>query len=339
MRCHFETTNKQHNNCLNLIRLLAAVQVMYGHYLVHLNVEMPGWITLFLSLFPGVPIFFTLSGYLIWNSVGRSKRFSEYASRRFLRIYPELWIGIAVEIIVLLCFYWKNVNLVDLSIFTLTQSTVLQFWTPDSLRGYGCGVPNGSLWTICVIIQFYIAVWFMHKWLTRKRVSVWILVVLILILVSFVYASLDGAFPAIIYKLGEQTIFPYLWMFLLGALIAEKKEVLLPHIRRYWFFFIAAAICVRWTHMDFSVVNYSVLSTILLFCGWLGFAYSFPQINICMDISYGIYIYHMTVANAAIELGLKNSPVWMLIAMGVSCIAAYLSTRAVGQCVRRKKGV
>lgn len=329
---------KNHDNCLNVIRLIAAIQVMYEHYLVHLDVDMPRWIGQILSLFPGVPVFFALSGYLIWHSVGRSNSIQEYACKRFWRIFPELWIGIVVEIIVLLCFYWHEVDPIDLMLFSLAQSTVFQFWTPDSLRGYGCGVPNGSLWTICVIIQFYVVVWYIYKVLKGKKNAVWLTFLSVLVLISYVYASIDGMLPQILYKLGSQTVIPYLWLFMTGAYIAEKKDLLLAEIKKYWLVFVALAVGIRMLHLDFAVVNYSVLSTALLFCGWLGFAYSFPKINIKTDVSYGIYIYHMTAASAVIELGLTQKPAWMFIAMVVSCTAAYLSAMTMKYLKVRRAG-
>ena len=59
------------NNSLNTIRLLAAIQVMWGHMTVHLNVSdfligevsFHSIISMILGLFPGVPIFFSLAGF------------------------------------------------------------------------------------------------------------------------------------------------------------------------------------------------------------------------------------------------------------------------------------
>lgn len=52
-----QQVTRKDDNCLNLIRLFAAIQVMYGHYVIHLHVNMPKWIDLVFSFFPGVPIF------------------------------------------------------------------------------------------------------------------------------------------------------------------------------------------------------------------------------------------------------------------------------------------
>ena len=43
---------------------------MYGHISYHLNINIPNnIITDIITFFPGVPIFFCLSGFLIWQSI------------------------------------------------------------------------------------------------------------------------------------------------------------------------------------------------------------------------------------------------------------------------------
>ena len=161
------------NNSLNTFRLLAALEVLYGHTITHLDLAGVPVFGPFIRFFSGVPIFFTLSGFLIWQSIGRSKTYGDYAKKRFWRIYPELWVAVAVEIIVLLVLYRQPINWLQLGMFTFGQATIFQFWTPDFLRGYGCGTPNGALWTIAVLIQFYFCAYYIYRWLHNKKIVVW----------------------------------------------------------------------------------------------------------------------------------------------------------------------
>lgn len=81
---------KQNKNCLNLIRIIAALNVFYGHAMTHLNVKIPTVISKVIGIFQGVPIFFILSGFLIWMSIERTPTFASYCKKRILRLYPEL---------------------------------------------------------------------------------------------------------------------------------------------------------------------------------------------------------------------------------------------------------
>ena len=81
-------------NNFDLLRLFAAFQVAFSHSSVHLEHSVPFfW---FLSLFPGVPIFFFLSGFLIYGSYQSSSNSRNqtlnFYSKRFLRLFPGLWV-------------------------------------------------------------------------------------------------------------------------------------------------------------------------------------------------------------------------------------------------------
>ena len=113
-----------------------------------------------LEPFQGVPIFFTLSAFFIWLSLSKNRTvLPQYIKKRFLRIYPELWIVVLMSVIVVLLLYHENTEVIPFLIWILTQGTVLQLWTPDFFKGYGMGAPNGSLWTISIFVQFYVVVY------------------------------------------------------------------------------------------------------------------------------------------------------------------------------------
>src|SRR5688572_6028527 len=82
-----------HANNLDLIRLLAALQVAVGHAFAWLAVPLPRLAEELLRSFPGVLIFFVISGFLITRSyVERNRGFARYMANRALRIYPALWV-------------------------------------------------------------------------------------------------------------------------------------------------------------------------------------------------------------------------------------------------------
>ena len=324
------------DDCLNLIRLLAAIQVLYGHTLVHLQIESIPIFGDFIKFFSGVPIFFTMSGFLIWWSIGRSSNFTEYLKKRFWRIFPELWVAVAIELIVLLCLYNKPIEWSQFFAFAITQSTVLQFWTPDCLREYGCGCPNGALWTICVLIQFYFVAYFLYKRMHNRKTVIWIITFVISLGVSLLTPIIQSMLPEIVAKLYGQTLIPFLWMFLFASFVAEKKDLLIPIIKKYWWLFLVAVILVRYFQFDFNAA-YNFLGTILLFFCLTGFAYMFPMLNINTDISYGVYIYHMTVVNALIALGYMQKPILLIIVVIVTCLLSYITTKTIGAFSKRMK--
>ena len=324
-------------DCLNTIRLLAAIEVLYGHTFAHLEIDAIPVLGDFIHFFHGVPIFFTMSGFLIWWSIGRSRSFGEYLKKRFWRIFPELWVAVLVELIVLFLLYHEPINWPQFGAFAITQGTIFQFWTPDCLRGYGCGCPNGALWTVCVLIQFYFFAYFIYKGLHGKKLWVWFAAISLALAISLASPVIRGHLPETIGKLYGQTLLPYLWMFLCASLVAEKKDVMIPFLKKWWWAFVVVLLMKKYIiHWDIDA-SYAIFGTLLLFLGMIGFAYSFPKLNIKTDISYGVYIYHMTVVNALITFGLFHNPWLFVLVLVVTCLLAWISTKTVGAWAGRMK--
>lgn len=326
-------------NSINTLRLLAAFQVMWGHMVTHLEVsfpklggvnaldEMVSWILYF---FHGVPLFFFLSGFLAWVTIERYDSSKRYYCNRFLRIYPELWVGVIIEIICIILFV-APINWKDIILFTGTQATFFQFWTPDSLRSFGCGTPNGSLWTICVMIQFYIIVWPLRKLLKKRKLLFWIVTEIVLIIVGAMTKCIEIFVPQIIYKLYCQVIIQYLWIFWLGIIIAEFKDKFLPVLMKYWYILLLGALAMRFSPIDIWARDYPVILSCLCCVALLGFAYKFPLLNVRTDVSYALFIYHMIVVNIIIEMKLTGSIVAFFAGIIGSFVLAYLSTVLIGR--------
>ncbi len=315
-------------NSLNFIRLLGALQVMYGHLTGYLNVEVPG-VRPIINVFYGVPIFFTLSGFLIWNSISSSKNYKQYLLKRFWRIYPELWGGIAIEIIAIMLLH-RPLSVRDLTVFTITQATFLQFWTPDSLREYGIGTPNGALWTICVLIQFYIIAWFVQKLLRKCSIVSWLITLIISIVVSIgIYSYLESLGVEVLIKLFGQTILRYFWMFLLGMMLANYFDKIISFAMKGWWIALGISAVLHYTYDLYA--GYPVFSTFFLLAAMIGFGYRYADINIKRDLSYGVYVYHATVLNVMVTFGFTGEIIYLLIAFVVSFIMAYLSNITIGQ--------
>ena len=49
--------SKKQDNCLSLFKLIAALQVMYWHIIVHLGISSNSWFDKLFGVFQGVPIF------------------------------------------------------------------------------------------------------------------------------------------------------------------------------------------------------------------------------------------------------------------------------------------
>ena len=144
--------------------------------------------------------------------------------------------------------------------------------------------------------------------------------------VSMMVPVMRAHLPEIAGKLLGQTLLPYFWMFLAASYVAEKKGLMLPFLKKYWWVFMVALLLVRSFGFDLYA-GYNVLGTVLLFLCLTGAAYVFPNLNVKTDISYGVYIYHMTVVNALIALGYTGSRWLLLFVTVMTIILAWISNK------------
>lgn len=320
------------NNSLNFIRLLAAFQVFSGHADTHLNLNLPDSVLNIFNTLQGVPIFFLISGFLIWASLEKTNDFRTFAKKRILRLYPELWGGVLLSVTSLLVLYRENIVLKPFIAWIFAQSTVLQFWTPDCLREFGCGTPNGSLWTIGVMVQSYIVIWWLHRFLHKSSYRRWGIIIIAGAGINMLMSMLESYLPAILYKLLTQTFVPYIWIFIIGAFINEYFDVLHGYLKKYWLPAFVFSIIVNCSGMDIGA--YGTLKVLFLGPAVIGFAYKYKAFDIKHDISYGFYIYHMIVINIMIEKGMVGHFSDLLFAFTVAVIIAVISYGSIGNLSR-----
>lgn len=345
-------------NNFDLIRLVAASEVAIRHAVHHLSPEREsGLLFWILDLIPGVPIFFFLSGFLISRSWERSPSVPSYARNRMLRLVPALWLCTGLTLVML--FSTGFLASVDwepwmLGAWLVCQSTVFQFWNPDFLRGFGCGVVNGSLWTISVEIQFYCVLVLLYLGLRRlgaRRFDATIVALVLLFGAAnqwkfAVQSSLDTALGSeIAGKLFLASFVPWFYMFLLGVLAQRHAASIVPWARRYRWAIIgstAGVIIVCKDGFGVAMGNYLPAPLVpLLGCCVLSLAYSSPGLSHRIlggnDVSYGVYIYHMPIVNLALWLGGMGSMSAIVLTMAMTAVVSVLSWRFIEQPFLRRK--
>ncbi|WP_077036408.1 acyltransferase [Pelomonas sp. KK5] len=333
----------EHRNNFDLIRLLAAAQVLVGHVITSVpGIEMPR-LHQALTLFPGVPIFFFISGYLISGSWLRRPDPAAYFAARALRIFPALWAAVLLSLALLALLYREPLadNAGTAAMWLAMQASFLQSWNPPFLRGYGTGLANPVLWTIPVELAFYVALPLLCLLGARLRRPRGVLVgAAVLSFAVFVVAAfmLDRAEPALLRKVLMQSpasFITWMWMFLLGALAQLGKERLLPLLRGRFPLFALLALATGlaslrwdlgpWLHLPGNEIG--LLNALTIDLAVLSLAFSWPALSTRLlrgnDLSYGLYLFHMPVVNALIVLGFAGlTGAALAIAGAVACAAA-----------------
>ena len=236
----------EHTNNFDLIRLFAALQVAAVHCATHLNAKGP-WLEVF-SLFPGVPVFFFISGFLIfqsWSNI-RQNRVFIFFTNRSLRIFPALYFCVGLSSISLyLSGYLSISELIQPQfwIWVLSQITAFQFFNPEFLRGYGVGVVNGSLWTIAVELQFYFLTPLLFILISKGKCS-FFAVFLLFCGLNLINTYFNPGLT-ILHKLFSVSFLPWFAMFMLGAYVSTAPKLRSRILEAPWVLLIGAYVSVH----------------------------------------------------------------------------------------------
>ncbi len=335
----------RHNN-FDLIRLLAALQVVFGHTVSHLNIKHPlvAAAAEVIKLFPGVPIFFFLSGFLVYWSYDRTPDLWRFSRNRILRLYPGLWAAFLVTCGLLLYFgvvRFRDFLTPSLAGWVLRQVTIFPVDTPELLRPWGAHNPNGSLWTIIVELQYYVAVPLLHRLLRGKN---WKTTWTGLFVASFITTLMLSLIPEHLSqatKLAGVVLLPYLMYFLLGIGLYKEWPRVSGYLENKGLAWMGAYLAfagifsawLGWYNVDYRPSALGLVGYVILAGAVMSLAYTKPLSATRLlggnDISYGVYIYHMLIVNSFISLGLTER-YWMLpMTYLVVCVVAFLSWKLI----------
>lgn len=344
------------DNNFDLVRLFAAFQVVFFHIQDRLGIVIPNmnWF----RCLKGVPIFFTVSGFLITASYLNNRNLRRYFTNRFLRIYPAIYMLIAVT--TLAALYCGDMSLG--SVFKkqylhwiISWVTIDHNYSPPFLAEFGIGTPNGSLWTIPVEITFYLLVPVLFSSCFVKRHIVLYSILFSLGMASVVSNYLWHDFYSIqpiIWKF-TFSLAPYLYYFLFGATIYLFWDRIKPYLENkflLWFFLLIGLILLNEafpslgtkTSMTIHTLR-ELLMNVLLSVTAISAAFSYRGAAKFLkgnDLSYGIYLYHGLVINVVIECtDTRNSWIYLLVYF-VSICCAWLSWHYVEKpCLDLKKRI
>ena len=264
----------------------------------------------------GVPIFFAMSAFLICASVERSKSVKEYMFKRFIRIYPELWMAVILNAVIVFAILGTPV-IKGLAVWLFIQSFGVAL-TPHTFDSFATGSLNGAMWTIFVMIQSYVVLYFAYKYLKRLKTKGWIILISVFAAINMSFTYVQGVFE----QLASRTIIPYALWFLLGAMLYIKRERAIPLLKKY--FWVYSGI-----YIIFSLINTikylgipgyycSIIHGIFLPLITVGFAYKFKNIKIKNDISYEIYLFHWIVINLMVYFNVFSYVNWII------CLVIYV---------------
>jgi peptidoglycan/LPS O-acetylase OafA/YrhL len=340
------TKNEFRVNNFDLLRIIAASQVVLGHTVDHLDIRHPwGWSVV--EAFPGVPIFFGISGFLISASYERSSSLLTYGRNRVLRIYPGLWVVVTATAVVM-ALYGFGVGSVKGAVWYVAQLVGMIF-TPGFLQSFGFGSYNGALWTIPIELQFYFLLPLLYLATRRvpetQRTKLFVGAFAVFAVIAFVYASNTRPLAvneaeAMSAKLLRYSFIPHFSLFLAGVLLHRFQVHTRSWVRGKALYYLAGYLVVFYALPRDTALHYTLTTTLLTVVS-ISVAYTAPGIAERLlrgnDISYGIYIFHGLVLNIIVEEGGGGHLWYVPMVWAITAAIAFASWRLVEQPVLRRK--
>ena len=280
----------------------------------------------------GLSGFFIISGFLIFQSLERSKTLVDYFWKRVLRLFPALLIVLLLTVILApfvyegLVPYLKNRNVYlyvprNLSLFNLKYNIDGVFENnpfPTAI--------NGSLWTICYEFSLYIllALLFFVK---NKKIKIFLIgIAFVGMFVTEVFSiNVIGSFG--FYGLGSYYFLKLGTFFVGGALLAAigiDKLNYKTGILVCLFLLILISIYLGF----YSNVKYIALTLFIILLGSQSFK-PFNQLSKLGDFSYGIYIYSFPIQQTLMYYFKFNTLYLMFWSVLLSFFFGYLSWNIV----------
>lgn len=296
-------------NNFDFLRFYFAFVVVIAHLIKISNADVLKPFAFYFNTYFSITGFFIISGFLITKSFLRNTSLFVYFKKRAARLLP------AYLLVIFLCALFLS--------FTSTYSFSEYFSSPQLYKylaanlgflnfiqpclpgvfekeGMMCAV-NGALWTLKIEVGFYILVPVLIYLLGKLRKK-YILLIIIYVL-SFVYRivlnDIAGYTGNNLYVFLARQLPGFLSFFVCGMALHYYFDFLIKHK------YLLGILGIGLFFID-KIIPFSVFTPIGLTLIIFAFAYSFKFLNSFGkfgDFSYGIYIYHFPIIQAATYFG------------------------------------
>lgn len=308
----------------------------------------------------GVTLFFIMSGYGIYFSLDKEYErtgtinIKQYFKKRFFRIAPQYYISLAVVLFLTEGAVYLSRNGIK-SVLTHCMF-VHNFW-PDTH-----GSISGVLWTMGVIVQFYLISILLYKGMKKAPLISIVLSILLTITAKFIIFHVIGTDQYFVY--GRQLITAldnFMWGMLLAELDRSKFLMRTNRILPIIMFVLMLGLFSAYILYSSKIIVYgdSIMSYLwhsilaLLLAGeifWLSRAginferRIFRPFMLVSKNEYGIYIWHLLIINALLSkssminwIASKSFLILCLVFVLITVATGFVATKIIDQQLLEEK--
>ena len=287
--------------------------------------------------------FFTISGYLILQSLQRSQNLVAYFWKRFLRLFPALIVVLLLTTVFAAFVYEGSIPVLEnKSLFTYLPSNLKLYEAQGSIDGVFENNPyksaiNGSLWTISLEFSMYVLLALLF--FVRKRLR---LVQIILLLSFFLFTAGRVLWPI---QLSQSTLFFYpfrlaeLGLFFLGGAFLAAINIEKSKIKTGLLVAISILMIASLLFDFYTLIRWFIVPVFVILLGLTPIPFLSDIGKKFGDISYGIYIYAFPVQQTLMYFFHLNYLQLMLCSICIAYLFGYLSWHLVEKRALKLKGI
>lgn len=337
-----------HANNFDFLRFLFALFVVISHaYPLSGTSESKQWIyqltngQIVLARL-GLGGFFVISGYFIFKSLQHSNTLLEYLKKRFLRLFPALFIVLVLTLMLIPLVYEGDIPFyLNTAYYTYLPNNLSLYLFQPVINGVFDGnhyhSTNGSLWTIRYEFSMYIGVAFLFYFRNNDKIVKVVLLsvaMFFLMLNSFYLNRFSGS------KLFGMNGYEFLDLgafFVFGSTLAvfdfgniKRKSLLLAIV------LLLLAITIYFNM--YSLSKHILLSMAIILLGFMPHSIlnSFGKFG---DSSYGIYIYSFPIQQALMYYFNMTTYYLMVWSVIISIAFGYVSWHLIEKRVLSYKNI
>lgn len=284
------------------IRAIAIIIVVLGHSIIlyssKWNVYTTKYSILILDILKDfiniiqMPIFFSLSGYLLFTYLSKHQndKFTAYIKKKTKRLgIPFVFISIFWMIPIRKIINFNNYK--DISLFTIIKNLIL-------------GRDSGHLWYLPTLFLIFIIMFYLGKILIKRKKIKTDLVTLILLLILSI-----NSFNLYIYQY-LNSAFMYLFYFYIGWLINKYQNDLMKSRKKVLLFtIIMCSIFIAWKN---TLTNYIIALSIIIILHLIIPNKTIKIMELIDKNSFGIYLFHSPLVYITYKLFANYNPIFVI---------------------------
>lgn len=267
----------------------------------------------------GVPLFFMISGFVIFMTLDKSSSFLQFIKHRWLRLFPAMLIVTTIVFVTASFFYERPIGQPSL-INTLPGLSFISHYLIEFITGIKIKPLEGTFWSLYVEVIFYAVMGFIYFFAGRKYCIPMLLALFSTFYITFILQRFSINKP---FELVNILGFQHYGWFLIGCVVYEAINNRNSKLNMIIALMAVTLLITRTlynSHGDLFLVTYTIAIIILFISSFysrkIQRVLSTKLLLIVGFASYPLYLIHENVLVSSLiklhKIGVSNTAMYLM---------------------------